>query len=233
MRSVASENIDAVHVVSLFSKAVVAPSGKMREHVACLEKLFEITVILDKPQDIMMNVDTLEVTLSEHRRLSNDLYTCTPKGHYILDVPACIRVHGFLASCFAPERDHHVSKTVARNCFRNYMNTILHRCNYKFFEALINDEKLFSEVYLISAVAGHTQLHTMSDKAMTHIGILSKGDYVFVGVDGVTVLCAIEMFVVERVICGGDGKLCSLRASRRSQTRAQRPGPRDQRRFGK
>ena len=195
MKAFASETIDAIHVLTHFAYAVLDPAGAMRDHVACMKKLFLITIILGKSEDIMLNVDALEKHTYEHKCLYNALYHSIPKGHYVLDIARCIRKHGQLATCFAPERDHHFSKTIGRHCFRNCTSTILQRCNYRFFEAAINDATMFQEVYFIQPEIGQTPQQTISDKAMTKIGFLTKGDFVFTARVGQVRLCTIGMFL--------------------------------------
>ena len=54
---------------------------------------------------------------------------------------------------------------------------------------------MFQEVYFIQPEIGQTPQQTISDKAMTKIGILKKGDFVFTARLGQVILCTIGMFL--------------------------------------
>ena len=80
-KAFAPEVMDAVHVLVLFADAVVVPSNKMQKHVRCLELFLDMITIMAVPEDIMLNVDTLEDILEEHAVLYKDLYKTVPKFH--------------------------------------------------------------------------------------------------------------------------------------------------------
>ena len=106
-------------------------------------------------------------------------------------------------TCWAPERDHHYSKTIAKDCFSNCTATILDRSNYHFFSDLADNPNILEETYLktptpfnaeIVGMIGHS---TSSWNAMTHVGELARGTYAWV-VDVATltpVLCLLKQFL--------------------------------------
>ena len=115
IKAFASECIDAVVVLSLFIDLVVEPAGTIPEHVRCFRLLEDIVKILFKPDDIMLNVDTLEETMRNHQERYNGLgYKQIPTNHYTRHIVDCVRRFQLMISCFSPERDHKNSKNIAK-----------------------------------------------------------------------------------------------------------------------
>ena len=81
IRAFASEVVDAINVLVLFSQAVVEPSGKMAEDVRCLRLAHAIVRIFGKPDDILLNADRCEAYMEEYAGLCVSLYKTVPKTH--------------------------------------------------------------------------------------------------------------------------------------------------------
>ena len=152
IKAFASECIDAVRVLGLFTELVVVPSGRMVEDAECFRLVVEIVKLLSKADDVPCNVDLLEELLASHQALYNGLYHTVPKNHFARHIVDCVRRHKVYMSCYAPERDHSASKGIAHYAFRNCTKTILDRSNYSFFTALQDSEALLRETYLVQPV---------------------------------------------------------------------------------
>lgn len=195
IKAFASETIDALKVLVLFSDAVVERDVRgypvqvpvhMQAHVACLRLLNDIADILAKPDDILLNVDALDMKMEDHQRLYEALYHIIPKNHYARHLGDCIRRHKVFMNCWAPERSHSDSKKICRYAFRNCTLTMLDRSNYAFFQDLQSDSTFLREVHLNDPVVCPFFAHLVDASAivsaansiMCQIGHIRKGDYV-------------------------------------------------------
>ena len=186
IKAFASETIDALKVLVLFSDAVVERAGTMQAHVDCLRLLNDIADILAKPDVILLNVDALDMMMEEHQRLYAALYHIIPKNHYLRHLVDCIRRHKVFMNCWAPERTHSDSKKICRHAFRNCTLTMLDRSNYALFQDLRSDSTFLREVHLNDPVVCPLFAHLVDASAsvraansiMCQIGHIRKGDYV-------------------------------------------------------
>ena len=188
IRAFATEVIDAVKVLVLFSDAVLAKTDKMPEHVRCLHLLNDIGDILRKQNDILLNVHRLDAMMEEHQEVYTRLYKSIPKNHLVRHVVDCILRHRKAMSCFAPERAHNTSKKITTHAYKHCSKTLLDRWNFKFFDALQHDETMFQEIHLVNPVPCPLFVQQLppstavkaSDQIMTQIGGVRKGDYVHI-----------------------------------------------------
>ena len=210
MRVFASECVDVVLVLSLHADLVVARTGSLPEEVECLQCLACIAKILGKPNDIMQNLTALEETLHRHHVLYNRCgYKRIPIHNYLRHLTDCIAMFEALLTAWAPERDHHYSKGIAQHCFDGCEKTILERSNYKFFSDLADKPTMLEETYLqnptpcstFDDMLGGADV-TASRDAITHIGELKRGTYVWIAdATCVPVLCTVETFLHVRMDC--------------------------------
>ena len=106
-------------------------------------------------------------------------------------------------TCFAPERDHHFSKTIARSAYDNCTKTVLDRSNFHFSEDIIHDDGILQEVRLVkpvecAVVAARVRQGTRanaSNEIMCQIGHVAKGNYVHVNRGGQSCLAAAIAFL--------------------------------------
>ena len=185
IKAFASEVINVVYVLALFTSLVVAPSGMMSQHVECFQLLVAIVKIMKSEAYVLANLDTLESYLEKHGTLYVELYKSIPKNHLVRHVIDCVRRHKKYMTCFAPERDHHYSKTAARHCQnRSHVPmVVLNRSNFAFFTHLqTKADTLFRETFLIDPVSYRTgdPAVKVSRRCMSHLGQLSKKNYVWV-----------------------------------------------------
>ena len=196
IKAFASETIDAVKVLAAFGSIVCSGAGVMPDHVRSMSLLNSIGDILLAPRDINHNVDTLEQQMEEHHELVIALYHTTPKAHstrHIVDAILRFRVQ---STCFAPERSHSDSKSIARHCFRNCTKTLLDRSNFAFTYDLDHSETMFEEIYLPKPNICESLGELVSEygtevyagfEIMSHIGNLKRNDYVYLVPSGATV----------------------------------------------
>ena len=188
IKAFASECMDAVYVLGLFTDMVVIPSGRFAAAAACFKLLVQIQKVLANADNVYRNVDLLEDLTARHQISYNTMgYHRIPKHHFGRHIVDCVRRHKVFMSCFAPERDHSASKHIANHSFRNSTMTILDRSNYQFFAALQHSETLFRETYLQNAVEIQSYNHLLeagatvfaSDKLVCKFGEVSKDTYVW------------------------------------------------------
>ena len=188
IRAFASEALDAMYILTLYcAEHEVASWPSMIQHVRALEVMNSIAMITSRPKDILLNLETWEQCEAEYQQLQQALYATKPKCHLGRHCVDSVREHGVFMSCWSPERDHHRSKLIARNCFNKCCKSILDRCNHHFHQDLLNSNELLKETYLFDAVpctsfeAQFPGVRVLaSQRAMTHIGGLSRGGFVHV-----------------------------------------------------
>ena len=187
IKAFASECIDAVRVLGLFTELVVVPSGRMVEDAECLRLMVEIVKLLSKTDDVPCNVDLLEDLLARHQVLYNGLYHTVPKNHFTRHIVDCVRRHKIFMSCYAPERDHSKSKGIAHWAFKNCTKTILDRSNHQFLTALQDSERLLRETYLVQPVVtdvfgdmfGPDTTILAANKLVCKLGEIDRNTYVW------------------------------------------------------
>lgn len=119
MKAFASEMLSAIVVLGIFVDAVVRPTGKLADHVACFDCLRTLVLILKRGDGACPLVAELQRQLRLHHDLFVVLYpACVkPKLHYLKHCVDCIGRFGRNLSCLGPERKHKDAKSVAAFTF--------------------------------------------------------------------------------------------------------------------
>ena len=112
--------------------------------------------------------------------------------------------------CRALMQNEIITKTIARNAFKNCTKTVLDRSNNQFFRAVVSDKHLLSEVYLYNPKRCDLYEHILppraevmfSRKIVCQVGHISSGQYLYVfeesariGSTRSPVLCLAEYFL--------------------------------------
>ena len=129
IRAFAAEMLAAVPCLVAFGDMVMAPSGEMAGHLACLRLLYELQVLLFLGSRAHLFVDLLGEVVAAHHDMYLALYPLCrkPKNHYLLHLPRMVAEIRRVLTCFSAERHHKRSKTLAAHLQKSIGATLLRR----------------------------------------------------------------------------------------------------------
>jgi hypothetical protein len=127
IRAFASEVLTATTIIGRFSDQVLKPQGALRDHVECFDKWRIIIDILRMDQDGMRHLELLDRAMAEHHESFLVLYgDCAKfKPHGFRHVLDSFRRFQVALSCFACERRHRFSKSIASFSYNKMARSIL------------------------------------------------------------------------------------------------------------
>ena len=156
--------------------------GDLVEHIRCFGLLASILSLLERPDDIMQNVEKLKDLIDEYGVLFIALYDrAKAKFHHMYHTHEAIMEFKRLLSCFVTERKHRAAKKAAVHVFRYIETTVLNALVNRMCEQFISDASLFKPFFLVSPKIKmiHGKQLSTSEKAVLSIGGTNKGDVVF------------------------------------------------------
>ena len=95
--------------------------------MACFDLLRNALDLLQLGDRVLSRLELMDQVLLEHHRAWKLIYQdmAVPKLHYVRHTVECMRTHGVNLSCFATERKHKFSKSIASFCFRRMTRSLL------------------------------------------------------------------------------------------------------------
>jgi hypothetical protein len=140
VRMFAAETLQMMVFLGLYCQMVLVPQRKLVPEVECFLLMGRILYLLRSGATAVAKVDLLWQLVLEHHDKFAGLYPkCAKiKLHLLLHIPGQLRKLGVNLSCFAAERKHKASKSVAAFAFRQWCHTMLRR-------TLISDLKLLAQ----------------------------------------------------------------------------------------
>ena len=139
MRAFASEMLDVIVCLNVFSSMVLEPEGLLPDWVRGLALLLNVTVMMTCLGDRAFNfVDLFEQRLTEWLQSVYQLspHARKPKFHYAKHIGMCLRKWRKLLTCFSAERHHRLSKQIAAWSFKHLENTIVRRMAMRTLERI-------------------------------------------------------------------------------------------------
>lgn len=173
----ASELLLVVPLLCSFLKTVIAPTGRLRDHIQCFELLNKLLSLLSLGSDSALQfVDEISRTLRAHAQLFKRLYPdcIKPKFHHVFHVVDHMKNARKLLSCWVTERAHRTTKSFASHTFGNYERSLTREMlNYMVSNAR-SDEPFCAE-HLVSPQPLASQDWQRSSSAALRCGRISRG----------------------------------------------------------
>ena len=144
IRAFASEVLAMFTVLGMFLEAVCVPCNFLVPEIQCFRLLHRIFHLLRLGDAVRGKLDLLRALVKEHHSLAITLYpeVVRPKLHFLFHVCDCIARFGVLLTCFATERKHRQSKSIAGFAFRAWCSTMLKRTTADHLQWLKDVENL-------------------------------------------------------------------------------------------
>lgn len=123
MKTFSSEVLTAVPIVVLFCDTVLQPCSVLPDHCQSMRHLGDILDIVTQQGKALLMLNFLEESIDKHGVLFKKLYAgcCKLKFHWLYHIPENFRQFQANMSCFAPERKHRATKTVAAHVLNDHL----------------------------------------------------------------------------------------------------------------
>ena len=173
----ASELLVVVPLLCSFLQAVVAPTGKLGDHIRCFELLNQLLCLLSLGSDAAVQlVDQISTTVRAHALLFRRLYPdcIKPTFHHLFHVMDHMRNAQKLLSCWVTERAHRTTKSFANHTFGNYERSLTREMLNYMVSNVQNDQPFCAE-HLVAPQTLASQDWQRSNLAALRCGRISKG----------------------------------------------------------